>query len=79
MNTATLPVKRGRPSLADELELELIAERAESREFAATVRLGVDRITAAAAAGDRRFIVNEAVKLGYHASRRLRQLEGLAA
>jgi hypothetical protein len=73
----------GRQSAAIEqerdLELEAIAHGVEDLAFAERVRQGADRIVAAAAAGDRRFIVNEAGKLGYHATRRLRQLEGSPA
>jgi len=58
---------------------ELGATQAEDLAFAERVRQGTDRIVAAAAAGDRRYIVNEAGKLGYLAGRRLRQLGGTAA
>lgn len=57
---------------------ELTAVQAEDLAFAERVRVGADRIVAAAAIGARTAVVNEAGKLGYHASRRLRQLGGAA-
>ena len=56
---------------------ELTAERADGRDFAERVRVGATRITAAALAGSRMAVVNEAGKLGYMADRRLRQNGGL--
>lgn len=61
-------------ALAD-LQDELQAERAESRDFAERVRVGATRLTAAASAGSRMVVVNEAGKLGWLADRRLRQLD----
>jgi hypothetical protein len=77
---------RGHPTLVAvrataiaDLRDELRAEQAESRDFAERVRLGATRITAAASAGSRVAVVNEAGKLGFLADRRLRQLGGDAA
>lgn len=76
---ATAPRSTGRGRQAARVELErdlreeLTAERAESRDFAARVRVGADRIVSAASVGSRMAVVNEAGKLGYLADRRLRQ------
>lgn len=67
---ATVLVRR---TQLDDLRDELRAERAESVEFAERVSLGAGRITAAASAGSRMAVVNEAGKLSYFASRFLRQ------
>jgi hypothetical protein len=68
------------PALVEQLRdlrEELVAERAEGVLLAERVRVGADRIVAAATVGSRMAIVNEAGKLGYHASRFLRQRAGL--
>ena len=78
----TLAPARGRPSTTRlsarnaDLREELSAERAESHDFAVRVRVGADRIVAAASVGSRMAVVNEAGKLGYLADRRLRQTDG---
>lgn len=51
------------------LRLELLAQRDENLAFANRVRIGVDRIVTAAAAGARHVVVNEAGRLGYEANR----------
>lgn len=58
--------------LAD-LRDELVAHQAESQAFGERIRVGVDRIIAAASAGSRMAVVNEAGKLGHAADRFLRQ------
>lgn len=58
-----------------DLREEFTANRAEEYAFADRVSVGAGRIVAAAAAGSRMVVVNEAGKLGYLAGRRLRQLE----
>jgi len=61
-----------------ELRIEIQAHLREDREFAERVRIGVDRISAAATAGSRMAVVNEAGKLGYLADRRIRQIGPVA-
>lgn len=82
---AALRGRRGVPTLVPiratvlaDLQDELAAEKGEGRDFAERVRLGSGRIIAAASAGSRMAVVNEAGKLSYLASRRLRQTEGPA-
>lgn len=67
---ATVTIRR---SALDDLADELHVEQAEGIELAERVRVGADRIVAAATAGSRMAVVNEAGKIGYHASRFLRQ------
>jgi hypothetical protein len=57
-----------------DLELESLAHHAEDLAFVDRVRVGVDRIVAAAAVGSRTGVVNEAGRIGYLASRRRAQL-----
>jgi hypothetical protein len=64
-----------RATVLADLQDELTAERQESADFAERVKLGSGRIIAAASAGSRHAVVNEAGKLGYLASRRLRQTD----
>jgi hypothetical protein len=63
-----------RASELSDLENELTAERAESRDFAERVRVGAARIRAAIATGSDMAAINEAGKIGYLADRRLAQL-----
>ncbi len=65
-----------RASAVADLMDELAAARAEGHDFASRVQTGAGRIIAAASAGSRLAVVNEAGKLSYLASRRLRQLDG---
>lgn len=53
---------------------DLTARHAEDLAFAERVRMSADRLVAAAAAGSRTAVVNEAGRLGYLADRRIRQL-----
>jgi hypothetical protein len=63
-------------AIAD-LHDELTAERHESRDFAARIRVGADRIIAAAIADRGDVVVNEAGKIAYLADRRIRQTGGV--
>lgn len=68
----------GRPSAAIEAQRdyreELTAVVAESRAFAARVRIRVDRVKNLIAMGADMAAINEAGKVGYDADRRLEQL-----
>lgn len=60
-----------------DLELELIAERYESRAFASRVLDAVGILNAAIVLGRLDVISNTSNELGYHATRRIRQAGGI--